>query len=195
MDALTKQKEDEIIFIGDLTVLSEKYIYSEIYGSKQHLNNEIYKIIIKYFEVIRIINFNRINHFFDLLFTKNVKDNKNPNLSNKANKCIVIKIRRNINEIKHTFISSLVEATRYKKPTSETIIKNKIETLNTININNINDRMIEMGMDKKEIDKLRNKSVRALNKIEKVYNEKVYQAQNDKMQEHTRKIKITKTNN
>ena len=87
------------------------------------------------------------------------------------------------------------EATRYKKPTSETIIKNKIETLNTININNINDRMLETGMDKKEIDKLRNKSVRALNIIEKVYNEKVYQAQNDKMREKTRKIKITKTNN
>ena len=195
MDAIKKQKEEEKLFLGDLDVLSDKYIYSEINGSKQHLNNEINNTIFKHFAVVRIINFSIINHFFDTLFTKNKKNNYNKNLSYNKNRCIELKIRRNIVEIKHTFITSLTETLRYKKPTSENKIKNKIETLNTININNILSIMIETGMNKEEIDKLRNKSVRALSKIEKVYNEKVYQEQNDKIQEKNTKRKVSRDNN
>ena len=146
MDGIKKQKEEEEVFIGDLNVLSDKYIYSEINGSKQHLKNEINNTILKHFAVVRIINFNIINHFFDSLFTKYKKINYNENLSKKENRYIELKIRRSIIEIKHTFITSLTESLRYKKSTSETTIKNKIETLNTININSIHSRMLEMGM-------------------------------------------------
>jgi hypothetical protein len=194
MDAIKKQKEEEEVFISDLNVLSDKYIYSEINGSKQHLKNEINNTILKHFAVVRIINFNIINHFLDSLFTKYKKINYNENLSKKENRYIELKTRRSIIEIKHTFITSLTESLRYKKSTSETTIKNKIETLNTININSIHSRMLEMGMNKEEIAKLRNKSVRALSKIEKVYNEKIYQAQNDKIKEKTIKRKITNNN-
>ena len=95
MDAIKKQKE---LFIRHLTVLSEKYIYSEINGSEQHLKNEINNTILDHFAVIRIINFNVINHFFDLLFTKNISANYNESFSNKSNRCREHKIRRNINE-------------------------------------------------------------------------------------------------